>query len=60
MVGVFVGAYDALQLEAYDYNCYSEVFSFFMNLADSSKYFDTGIPDKDGLTKALFWVEQGG
>ena len=55
-MGVFIGAYDVLQLEAYDYNCYSSVFSYFMNIVDASKYFDTGIPD-DGLLKFFFWLE---
>jgi len=58
MVGLFIGAYDYLQLEAYDYNCYSQVFDFFMfQLPDASKYFDTGIPDDGWVETSLFWFE---
>ena len=55
-MGVFIGAYEVLQLEAYDYNCYSEVFSFFMSIVDGTKYFDTGIDDA-GIG---FWLEMAG
>ena len=54
IMGVFIGAYDILQQEAYDYNCYSMVFSFFMNLPDVTKYYDTGVTDD---LKLLFWAE---
>ena len=56
LVGLSIGAYDVLQLEAYDYNCYSLFFHYFMNLTDDSKYFDSGLPDK-GLLRFLFWVD---